>query len=808
MPTSTGYFKSETKDYILRNYNRSIKILDIGPGVGTYYHMLDPEGYANIDCVEVFPNYVVDYKLTEKYKKVILGDVTKLDINFDEYDLIILGDVLEHIALEDAKTLLNKMKGSNVIVAIPFNSEQGIHFDNVHEIHLQADLTFTNFFERFEGFKPFCLRFDYGLFVRNADNNTIYVETQQCPIPNQYDEYIKTHFSDYKIIDVDKKAETINITTNNLDSIKAQLKGLSKEERENLIQYLSKPPIEVLNKNLTLTTGLWNLNRPGRDFSHYIEHFKNFLDIPCNMYIYIQKEYEHIVWEKRSPENTFVRIFELEDIKKLYEPFWDKTQEIRQNPDWLNMTGPGGWLPGSPQAVLEMYNPVVMSKMFLLHDSKVVNPFNTDYFLWLDAGITNTVYDKYLIDNRVLDKIIPHLETFLFLSYPYDATDEIHGFDFKAMNHYAKRKVEYVCRGGMFGGHKEYLTQANGMYYGLLLETLNSGYMGTEESIFSIMANLQPHIYRRFALDANGLIVKYVQALLDGTAELEDINYKNKIKLRKEINPDTKKVSIYMLTFNFPEQVESTIKTWLRHPKFITNTRNILIDNSTKEEARIRNKEVADQYGFEHIIMNENKGICGGRQFAAEHFQASDSDYYIFIEDDMELHPPDATTVCRNGFRQGVPNLYDRLIRIIGGYDFDFLKLSYTEVYMDNNIQVSWYNVPQNVRTEFWPDYDQLPINGLDVNAPRTQFNHIEVLDGLSCITGDIYYANWPMIVGKTGNQKMFLDTIWTFPYEQTWMSQMFQDTKNGKLEPAVLLASPVNHNRIAYYTPEERREN
>jgi hypothetical protein len=64
------------------------------------------------------------------------------------------------------------------------------------------------------------------------------------------------------------------------------------------------------------------------------------------------------------------------------------------------------------------------------------------------------------------------------------------------------------------------------------------------------------------------------------------------------------------------------------------------------------------------------------------------------------------------------------------------------------------------------------------------------------------------MIVGKKGNQKMFLDTTWARPYEQTWMSHMFQETKKGNLKPGVLLASPIHHNRIAHYKPEERREN
>jgi hypothetical protein len=64
------------------------------------------------------------------------------------------------------------------------------------------------------------------------------------------------------------------------------------------------------------------------------------------------------------------------------------------------------------------------------------------------------------------------------------------------------------------------------------------------------------------------------------------------------------------------------------------------------------------------------------------------------------------------------------------------------------------------------------------------------------------------MIVNKKGNYKMFLETDWANPFEQTWMSYMFQETVKGNLKPAVLLAAPVWHNRIIYYLPEERREN
>ena len=54
----------------------------------------------------------------------------------------------------------------------------------------------------------------------------------------------------------------------------------------------------------------------------------------------------------------------------------------------------------------------------------------------------------------------------------------------------------------------------------------------------------------------------------------------------------------------------------------------------------------------------------------------------------------------------------------------------------------------------------------------------------------------------------MFLETEWANPFEQTWMSYMFQETMREHIKPAVLLAAPVWHNRIVYYKPEERREN
>ena len=580
---------------------------------------------------------------------------------------------------------------------------------------------------------------------------------------------------------------------------------------------ISNEPIETnkeivmnqeINKNLTIVTGLWNIGRPGRDFTHYIEHFKMFLDIPHNLFIYIPAEYEYLVWEKRSRENTYVRITELEDIKRLYDPFWNKTQEIRTSPDWLNQAG---WLSGSPQAVLEYYNPIVQSKMFMLNDASIWNPFDTEYFFWLDAGITNTVPHTHITENNILDKLPQYGNPFLFLSYPYQAENEIHGFTFSEMNKIARTNVEYVCRGGLFGGHKQQINEANATYYSMLTNTLNTGFMGTEESIFTLMSYNEPHLYKRFELDGNGLIVKFTQAVIDNNVDIVAPKITESQKFIKYTDRDVDKVktNLYVLTFNFAEQVLHTISSMEKTPDWLNRPHLVLLDNSTTEESRNDNRKIAEQYKFEYISLEGNTGICGGRQAAAEHFHNSDADFMFFFEDDMTVNPPELEgQFCRNGFRKYIPNLYNLVHRIMLKEQFDFLKLSFTEVYFDNDKQCSWYNVPQNIRTRDWPHYDKLPVTGLDPNVPLTNFKNIRSMEGLSYIDGEVYYANWPMIVSKEGNYKMFIETTWAHPFEQTWMSYMYQLTKENKLKPAVLLASPIWHDRIKHYQPNERREN
>jgi len=62
--------------------------------------------------------------------------------------------------------------------------------------------------------------------------------------------------------------------------------------------------------------------------------------------------------------------------------------------------------------------------------------------------------------------------------------DEIHGMKYSYMNTISGEKLLHVCRGGLFGGHKEVIHEANSMYYSLVSQTLAQNEMGTEEKYF------------------------------------------------------------------------------------------------------------------------------------------------------------------------------------------------------------------------------------------------------------------------------------------------------------------------------------
>ena len=149
--SSYPYGKAEVCRWVRETFPPDAAVLDVGACDGAWRRLL-PE-YAAMDAVEIFGMNIPKLK---GYRKVFHADVREL--RYGEYDLIIFGDVLEHMSPEEARAVLAyaQPRCRDLIIAVPFLYEQGEIYGNPWEVHIQADLTPEIFAERYPGYTVLC----------------------------------------------------------------------------------------------------------------------------------------------------------------------------------------------------------------------------------------------------------------------------------------------------------------------------------------------------------------------------------------------------------------------------------------------------------------------------------------------------------------------------------------------------------------------------------------------------------------------------------------------------------------------------
>lgn len=131
----------ENRDWIMNFIDPSDVVLDVGAGAGIWSDLLRGR-VARIDAVEIFEPYIHRFHLRQKYDGIYLGDFQTLAIPTNIYNVIILGDVLEHFKMEDALQVWEKARQivgpfGSVLLSTPIiDFPQGEEEGNIHEAHL------------------------------------------------------------------------------------------------------------------------------------------------------------------------------------------------------------------------------------------------------------------------------------------------------------------------------------------------------------------------------------------------------------------------------------------------------------------------------------------------------------------------------------------------------------------------------------------------------------------------------------------------------------------------------------------------
>lgn len=160
--SSYGYGKNLIVHWVKDNFPKGATALDVGACDGKWYELLGD--YLLMDACEVYQPNIEQHQLSRKYRKVYWGDIAFME--YKHYDLIIFGDVIEHMGVIKAQKVLEyaKERCNDLIIAVPYEYPQDAIYGNPYERHIQDDLTPEIFDSRYPGYEVLWANDEYAYY--------------------------------------------------------------------------------------------------------------------------------------------------------------------------------------------------------------------------------------------------------------------------------------------------------------------------------------------------------------------------------------------------------------------------------------------------------------------------------------------------------------------------------------------------------------------------------------------------------------------------------------------------------------------
>jgi len=150
-------------------------VLDVGAGQGIYLNLIRESLGQDVivTAVEVWQPYIDQFNLQNRYDYLYPVDIR--DITNFKYDLVILGDILEHMPEDDAIALWDRIskQAKYAIISIPIiHYHQDAINGNPYEIHVEEDWNTERVLNRFHSIVEHVEFPVTGVFVAKFNNDT------------------------------------------------------------------------------------------------------------------------------------------------------------------------------------------------------------------------------------------------------------------------------------------------------------------------------------------------------------------------------------------------------------------------------------------------------------------------------------------------------------------------------------------------------------------------------------------------------------------------------------------------------------
>ncbi len=171
-------------------------IVDCGCGCGTYHNMLSAHlPGVRWTGVEVWEPYVEEFNLRNRYDRIVIADCRHFDFaSVAPADLVIFGDMVEHMTKEEAIAMVDRARAvaPYVMISIPVvKYPQDAEGGNPFEAHVKDDWSHNEVLQTFSGIIAFLIHGFIGVYIlTNAEGPAGLVTDLQTIIPDQVREQI------------------------------------------------------------------------------------------------------------------------------------------------------------------------------------------------------------------------------------------------------------------------------------------------------------------------------------------------------------------------------------------------------------------------------------------------------------------------------------------------------------------------------------------------------------------------------------------------------------------------------------------
>jgi len=305
--------------------------------------------------------------------------------------------------------------------------------------------------------------------------------------------------------------------------------------------------------SITLVTAFYDLTRYetrplDRTKENYLSWGEFVLGLDIDLVLFVDKETSTYVSKKRRQfgllDRTLVVCREYDDL-----PWTVRNTDIQKYLDENEVDYKNSFKNGAA------YHTLTWNKLYMVEEAISTNPFNAEFFGWIDFGIYRVVRN-YLPARLNEDFFVPADKRVNMMELEWTSDKELE--DLQKFS----SAIRFKMPAGFWTGHVTYLTRFSSLFKEYLYTLLSQRIVVLEEMIFAIIYNRHQEMFRSFYGNYYHLLANYRETNIVPDTILRNISHG--IRQESWAHVDTVCSNIYEEAYHVmtPEQRFTLFDKW------------------------------------------------------------------------------------------------------------------------------------------------------------------------------------------------------------------------------------------------------